>query len=139
MLNYYDKDYHLSVFQKLRHSDTCNQVKSCTKDGKPDQSQRELTVALSSVTGAGIFFGRGSQIYKKVGVEKTATPLFRQQIFYDPPSPIHLTPPQQAKIEISLFEQNKHTICGHLVTPYTYIHFGHQKFYDPPIFLSKNL
>ena len=40
------KDYHLSAFQKLRHSDTCNQVKSCTKHGRPDQSQRELTVAL---------------------------------------------------------------------------------------------
>ena len=28
------KDYHLSVFQKLRHSDTCNQVKSCTKHSR---------------------------------------------------------------------------------------------------------
>ena len=27
------EDYHLLVFQKLRHSDTCNQVKSCTKPG----------------------------------------------------------------------------------------------------------
>ena len=34
------------MFQKLRHSDTCNQVKSCTKHGRPDQSQRELNVAL---------------------------------------------------------------------------------------------
>ena len=34
------------VFQKLRHSDTCNQVKSCIKHGRPDQSQRKLTVAL---------------------------------------------------------------------------------------------
>ena len=40
------KDYHLSLFQTLWHSDTCNQVKSCTKQGRPDQSQRELTVAL---------------------------------------------------------------------------------------------
>ena len=37
MLNYQLKDYHLSVLQKLRNSDTCNQVKSCTKHGKPDQ------------------------------------------------------------------------------------------------------
>ena len=29
MLNYWFLDYHLSVFQKLRYSDTCNQVKSC--------------------------------------------------------------------------------------------------------------
>ena len=34
--------------QKLRHPDTCNQVKSCTKRGRPDQSQRELTVALNA-------------------------------------------------------------------------------------------
>ena len=34
------------MFQKLRHSDTCNEVKTCTKHGRPDQSQRELTVAL---------------------------------------------------------------------------------------------
>ena len=39
-------DYYLSVFQKLGHSNTCNQVKSCTKHGRPNQSQRKLTVAL---------------------------------------------------------------------------------------------
>ena len=33
------------MFQKLRHSDTCNQVKKCIKHGRSDQSQRELTVA----------------------------------------------------------------------------------------------
>ena len=42
--------------------------------------------------GAGIFFGRGVPNLQKVGVDKTATPLFRQQKFYEPPSPIHLTP-----------------------------------------------
>ena len=35
------------MFQKLRHSVTCNQVKSCTKHGRPVLSQRELTVALN--------------------------------------------------------------------------------------------
>ena len=39
------KHYHLSVFQKLQHSDTCSQVKSCTKHGRPNQFQRKLTVA----------------------------------------------------------------------------------------------
>ena len=35
------------IFQcSKKHSDTCNQVKRCTKHGRPDQSQRELTVAL---------------------------------------------------------------------------------------------
>ena len=33
------------MFQKIRHSGTCNQVKSCTKHGRPDQSQRENAVA----------------------------------------------------------------------------------------------
>ena len=35
------------MFQKLLHSDTCNKVKRGTKHGRPDQSQRELTVTLS--------------------------------------------------------------------------------------------
>ena len=35
------------MFQKLRHCDTCNQVKCCTKHGRPDQSQRKRTVALN--------------------------------------------------------------------------------------------
>ena len=35
------------MFQNLRHSDTCDQVKSCTKRGRSGQSQRELTVALT--------------------------------------------------------------------------------------------
>ena len=34
---------------KLRHSHTCNQVKSGTKHGRPDQSQRKLTVALKRI------------------------------------------------------------------------------------------
>ena len=34
--------------------------------------------------GAGIFFGRGLPNLQKVGVDKTATPLFRQQKIYDP-------------------------------------------------------
>ena len=38
------------MFQKLQQSDTCNPVKSCTKHGRPDQSQRELTVALTKHT-----------------------------------------------------------------------------------------
>ena len=34
------------MFQNLRHSNTCNQVKSCTKHGRLDKSQRKLTVAF---------------------------------------------------------------------------------------------
>ena len=36
------------MFLILRHFNTWNQVKSCTKHGRPDQSQWDLTVALSS-------------------------------------------------------------------------------------------
>ena len=35
------------MFQTLRHSNTCNQVKRCTKPGRPNQSQRELTLAFT--------------------------------------------------------------------------------------------
>ena len=65
MLNYLFKDYHLSVFQKLRPSNTCNQVKSCTKHGRSDQSQRELTVALRRQTSTG-FIGNGMTVTRKL-------------------------------------------------------------------------
>ena len=47
-----------------------------------------------SSKGAIIFLGRGwVPKFQKVGVDKTATPLFRQQKCYDPlPSVVHLTP-----------------------------------------------
>ena len=47
MLKYYSKEYHLSLMQKLWQSDTCNQVKSCTKHGRSNQLQRKHTVALT--------------------------------------------------------------------------------------------
>ena len=48
--------------------------------------------------GAVIFFGRGVPNLQKVGINKTATPLFRQQKFYDPPYHRYTLPPKQAKI-----------------------------------------
>ena len=56
-------------------------------------------------------------------------------------------PSKQAKIVfISLFEQNKHTICGHLVTPYIFMIlviknfmtplFFFPRIYDPPVYLG---
>ena len=42
------QDYNLSVFKKLRNSDTCNQVKSSTKHGRPDLFQWKLTVAITT-------------------------------------------------------------------------------------------
>ena len=49
MLKYSFKYYHLSVFQNLRHSDKCNQIKSCIKHGRPNQSQRKLTETLKGL------------------------------------------------------------------------------------------
>ena len=36
MLKYQLKDYHISLLQKIWKSDACNQVKSCTKHGRPN-------------------------------------------------------------------------------------------------------
>ena len=41
------KDYHLSVFQKLRWSETCNKVKSCTNMAADPISLTKITVALN--------------------------------------------------------------------------------------------
>ena len=41
MLKYYFQ-YNLSVFKQLWHSDTHNQVKCCTKNGRTDQPQQKL-------------------------------------------------------------------------------------------------
>ena len=49
MLRYSFKDYHLSLSQKLRNSDTCNQVKNCTKHGRLDQSHKKPTVAFNNI------------------------------------------------------------------------------------------
>ena len=62
MLKHLFKDYHISVFQKLRHSDTYSQVKSCTKHDRPDQSQRKLTVALKRFYGGISAFSKVKKI-----------------------------------------------------------------------------
>ena len=69
--------------------------------------------------GAIIFFRRGVPNLQKVSINIIVTPLFWQQKFYDPHHWYTLRP-KQAKIVLksSLFEQNTHTIWGHLVTPY---------------------
>ena len=96
--------------------------------------------ATERTEGAGIFFQRGSQIYKKSALIKLRPPYFGNKNFMTPHHRYTL-PPKQAKncIEISLFEQNKHTtcICGHFVTPYILwppIFFP--KIYEPPVYLG---
>ena len=43
LINYYYLDYYLSPFQKLRYSDTYNQVKSCTKHGRPTSMKNQIS------------------------------------------------------------------------------------------------
>ena len=84
----------------------------------------------------------GPKITKKVAT-KNCNPLILMTKNSTPPSLTHIfkihSPPNTDIpyplnrlncTEISIFEQNKHTTYGHLVT----LHFGHQKFYDLPIF-----
>ena len=85
--------------------------------------------------GAIIFFRRGVLNLPKVGIDKTVTPLLQQHKFYDPPS-WYTLPPKQAKIELKSVFLNK---INTLWSSCDSLHFGHQIFYDPPIFLSKNL
>ena len=35
---------------QIMYGETCNQVKGCTKHGRPDQFQQKLTVALNCTT-----------------------------------------------------------------------------------------
>ena len=60
----------------------------------------------------------------------------------DPPPRIHPTP-KQAKIVLKshLFEQTKHTICGHFVTPYILVikNFMTPLFFFPKIYDPQNI
>ena len=99
-----------------------------------------------------IFFGRGIPNLQKVGVNKIVTPYFGNETLWHhhapPPYPLN----RLNYIEIILFEQNKHTICDHLVTPYilviknvmtTHLFFFPQIYdpqyiWDPPPFEEKD-
>ena len=61
-------------------------------------------------------------------------------------SPITDTPYPYNCIEISLFEQNEYTICGHLVAPYILVikncmppYFSFKKFVTPSKFGTKQI
>ena len=88
--------------------------------------------------GAIIFFGRGSQIYKKsVSIITATPPIWATKILW-PPNLQNTLPPKQAKIVLkSVFLKKINTICGHLVIPYILVikHFiplfFFPKIYDP--------
>ena len=54
-----------------------------------------IYICISAVKGLSFSLEGGARNLQKVGVDKTAIPLFRQQKFqnfFDPPSSIHLIP-----------------------------------------------
>ena len=54
------------------------------------------------------FLWTGVPNFPEVGIDKTATPVFRQQTFYDPPPHHRYTlPPKQAKILLKSVLMNK--------------------------------
>ena len=99
-------------------------------------------VVVVNVVVRGLAFSSegGSQIYKKSATIKLHPPPFRQQKFYDPHHQYTLTPKQATIVLKSVFfEQNKHTTCGHLVTPYILVikNFMTPLFFlTPPVYLG---
>ena len=84
--------------------------------------------------GAIIFFGRGSQIYKKSASIKLWPPYFSNKNFTTPHHRYTL-PPKQAKIVLkSVFLNKVNTLS---VVILWLLHFGHQKLYDPLVFFPK--
>ena len=85
-------------------------------------------------------FKRGSQIYKKLASIKLRPPISATKILWLPHNRyMYILSPKQAKncIEISLFEQNKHTTCISFVTPYIlWPLFFFPKNYEPPVYLG---
>ena len=83
---------------------------------------------------AGIFFKREVPNLQKVGIDETATPLFWQQKFYDPPHHRYTLPPKQAKIVLkSVFLSKINTLWSfcdslHFMTP---LFFSFKKFMNP--------
>ena len=84
------------------------------------------------------FLRKGSQIYKKSASIKLRPSYFGNKTFMTPHHRYTL-PPKQAKIVLKSIFLNKINTLSVRWSLYDSLHFGHQKFYDPPIFLSKNL
>ena len=86
-----------------------------------------------------IFFGRGSQIYKESASIKLRPTYFSNNNFRPPPPRQYTLPHKQAKTVLESVFLNKINTLSVVIL--WFLHFGHQKFHDPPppIFLSKNL
>ena len=105
----------------------------------------DSTGKLLTTKGAGIFSRRGVPNFKKSVLIKLRPLPISATTIYDPPNHQYNLPPKQAKIVLKsiFFEQNKHTICGHLVTPYILVIknfmtplFFFPKIDDPPVYLG---
>ena len=88
--------------------------------------------------GAIISFGRGPKFTKTSVSIKLRPPYFGNKNLMTPPHHRYTLRPKQAKIVLkSVFSNKINTLS--VVILWLPIHFDHQKFYDPPIFLSKLL
>ena len=67
----------------------------------------QTTFVLNPSQGGYHFLQKGVPNLQKVGVNKLATPLFRQQIIYEPPHQRYTLPPKQAKIVLKSVFLNK--------------------------------
>ena len=96
-----------------------------------------ICIPLGSYLFFFFFFFNGVPNLKKVGVKKFRPTDFGNKNFTTTPTHHHhrTLPPKQAKIVLkSVFFQQFNTLWPSCDS----IHFGHHKFYDPLIFLSKN-
>ena len=95
-----------------------------------------IYICISAVKGLSFSLEAGPQIYKKSVLIKLQPPYFGNKNFKNFwPHHRYTLSPKQAKIVLksSLFEQNKHIICGHLVTPYILVN----KYFMTPYFSKK--
>ena len=101
--------------------------------------RKERMLSLATSLGTIIFFRRGvPNSFKKIGVNKIATPLFRQQKFYDPitDTPYPLNRLNWLK---SVFLNKINTLSVVILWLPTFWSLKKKKKLCPPIFLSKNL
>ena len=86
---------------------------------------------------SGIFLGGEFKIYKKSVSIKLWPPISATNILWPPPITDTHYPLNRLKLYWNQYFWTKQTHC--MWSSCDSLHYGHQKFYDPPIFLSKNL
>ena len=133
---YYDYHVQLDCALRLAHNQVRNVWCISTTTTIPTRWCLWKKGLRASIRGLAFSSEGGSQIYKKLASMKLRPPYFGNKNFMTPHYRYTL-PPKQAKIVLKpVFEQNKHTICGHVMTPYILVI---KNFMTHPTFPSKNL